>query len=209
MIRYQGISHPGITTMPRFVHWTDSGGSARPFQFGGGFQAPAGSIPENYHVTLRFIGDIDGLRPTKSLDAVSNQSKPSSGACRACRSFGGRKPRAVVASVCKPPLIELAGGTERLMQRVGPRSRGADNFTATYVDARLRGAVPNSPSLRSNQDLLADLPVGYRCLIFTKPIGYQSTGTYTPGASTGSTCLFLSSRAIPAAASIVDDCLTR
>jgi 2'-5' RNA ligase len=60
-------------------------------------------------------------------------------------SFGGRKPRAVVASIVPSrPLIELQAELERLMQRFGLDPEGR-KFTPHVTLARLRDA--------SNQDV--------------------------------------------------------
>lgn len=97
--------------------------------------------PDSYHVTLRFIGDID--------DALAGDIASLLGQVRrkcfdmrldGLSSFGGRKPRAVVASIAPSPLMtELQAEHERLMQRVGlePESR---KFTPHVTLARLRDA---------------------------------------------------------------------
>jgi 2'-5' RNA ligase len=94
---------------------------------------------ENYHITLRFIGDID--------DALANEVALILGQVRrACfdlrlgslTSFGGRKPRALVASVDpSPALTELQAEQERLMQRIGLEPEGR-KFTPHVTLARLR-----------------------------------------------------------------------
>ena len=70
------------------------------------------------------------------------------------QSFGGKKPRAVVASVVPSrPLIELQAELERLMQRLGLDPEGR-KFTPHVTLARLRDA--------SNQDVADYLSVrGY------------------------------------------------
>ena len=77
--------------------------------------------PENYHVTLRFIGDIDGVAANEIASLLFRiNRKPFEVALQGLSSFGGRKPRAVVASVVPSrPLIELQAELERLMQRFG------------------------------------------------------------------------------------------
>src|SRR5207302_6133134 len=69
-------------------------------------------------------------------------------------SFGGRRPRAVIAAVVPiSPLIELQAEHERLMQRVGLDPEGR-KFTPHVTLARLRDA--------SNQDVADYLSVrGY------------------------------------------------
>src|SRR6202790_2054138 len=78
--------------------------------------------PENYHVTLRFIGDIDGVAANEIASMLFRvTSKPFEVTLQGLSSFGGKKPRAVVASVVPSrPLIELQAELERLMQRFGP-----------------------------------------------------------------------------------------
>ena len=76
--------------------------------------------PENYHVTLRFIGDIDGTYANEIASMLFRVNrKPFEVRLQGLTSFGGRKPRAVVAAV-EPtrPLIELQAEHERLMQRL-------------------------------------------------------------------------------------------
>ena len=77
--------------------------------------------PENYHVTLRFIGDIDGVSANEIASMLFRVNrKPFEVKLQGLSSFGGKKPRAVVASV-EPsrPLIELQAELERMMQRIG------------------------------------------------------------------------------------------
>ncbi|QUS37500.1 RNA 2',3'-cyclic phosphodiesterase [Tardiphaga alba] len=97
--------------------------------------------PENYHVTLRFIGDIDGISANEIAQLMSRvERKPFDVTIRGLSSFGGNKPRAIVASV-EPsrPLLELQAELERLVRRcgVGPESR---KFTPHVTLARLRDA---------------------------------------------------------------------
>ncbi len=80
--------------------------------------------PENYHLTLRFIGDIDDVLAHEIAFMLSNVRR-SGFELRfdGLHSFGGRKPRAVVATVAPTPQIyELQAEQERLMQRVASRS---------------------------------------------------------------------------------------
>ena len=56
--------------------------------------------PENYHVTLRFIGDIDGVAANEIASLLFRVNrKPFDVALQGLSSFGGKKPRAVVASI--------------------------------------------------------------------------------------------------------------
>lgn len=111
--------------------------------------------PENYHLTLRFIGDIDGASASEIASVLLRVNrKPFEVTLRGLSSFGGKKPRAVVASV-EPsgPLVELQAELERLMQRCGLDPEGR-KFTPHVTLARLRDA--------SNQDVANYLSIrGY------------------------------------------------
>lgn len=96
---------------------------------------------ENYHITLRFIGDVDlatARAVAESLEDIRRDSfKVTLGGLDA---FGGDRPRAIVARVNPtPPLAELQAEQERLVRRVGmpPEPR---KFTPHVTLARLRGA---------------------------------------------------------------------
>src|SRR6476661_6054520 len=95
--------------------------------------------PENYHVTLRFIGDIDGVAANEIASMLFRVNrKPFDVTLQGLSSFGGKKPRAVVASVVPSrPLIELQAELERLMQRIGLDPEGR-KFTPHVTLARLR-----------------------------------------------------------------------
>src|ERR1700740_3499432 len=98
--------------------------------------------PENYHVTLRFIGDIDGIWANEIASMLFRVNrKPFEVKLQGLSSFGGRKPRAVVASV-EPsrPLIELQAELERMMQRMGLDPEGR-KFTPHVTLARLPDAA--------------------------------------------------------------------
>jgi RNA 2',3'-cyclic 3'-phosphodiesterase len=95
--------------------------------------------PENYHLTLRFIGDID--------DSLAHEIAGMLGRVRrgafelrldGLTSFGGRKPRALVATVgANPALMELQAENERILQRLGLEPEGR-KYTPHVTLARLR-----------------------------------------------------------------------
>ena len=95
--------------------------------------------PDNYHMTLRFIGDVDDVLAGE-IASLLGQVRRRGFELRldGLSSFGGRKPRAVVASV-KPSqsVMELQAEHERLMQRVGLEPEGR-KFTPHITLARLR-----------------------------------------------------------------------
>ncbi len=96
---------------------------------------------ENYHLTLRFIGDIDDSTADE-VDAMLRQirRKPFTVTLEGLDFFGGDKPRAIVAKAQpSPPLVELQAEQERLMRRIGipPEPR---RFVPHVTLARLRQA---------------------------------------------------------------------
>src|SRR6201985_465805 len=109
--------------------------------------------PENYHVTLRFIGDIDGMSANEIASILFRiNRKPFDVTVQGLSSFGGRKPRAVVANIVpSKPLIELQAELERMMQRIG-LDPGGRKFTPHVTLARLHDAsswdVADSLSVR-------------------------------------------------------------
>jgi 2'-5' RNA ligase len=87
----------------------------------GGLPGARWVAPENYHLTLRFIGDIDDSLAAEIADLLDKVERPAFDLqIDGLDSFGGNKPRAVVAAV--PPvahLVELQADHERIMQRIG------------------------------------------------------------------------------------------
>jgi RNA 2',3'-cyclic 3'-phosphodiesterase len=95
--------------------------------------------PENYHLTLRFIGDVDD---TVAHEVASLLGRVKRGAfdlhLDGLTSFGGRKPRAVVANVSPAQaLLDVQAEQERLMQRIGLEPEGR-KYTPHVTLARLR-----------------------------------------------------------------------
>jgi 2'-5' RNA ligase len=96
---------------------------------------------ENYHLTLRFIGDIDERTAADVYSALERVRRPPlSVKLDGLSTFGGDKPRAIVAKAkAEAPLIELQAEHERLMRRIGipPEPR---KFVPHITLARLRAA---------------------------------------------------------------------
>jgi RNA 2',3'-cyclic 3'-phosphodiesterase len=133
----------GVLTMPRLFT-----GLEIPAEVGqtlsslrGGLPGARWIDPENYHVTLRFIGDIDGISANEIASLlVRVNRKPFEVTVQGLSSFGGRKPRAVVANIAPSrPLIELQAELERLMQRIGLDPEGR-KFVPHVTLARLHDA---------------------------------------------------------------------
>jgi RNA 2',3'-cyclic 3'-phosphodiesterase len=95
--------------------------------------------PGNYHLTLRFIGDVDDATAHEVAFMLSRVKRGSFDLhMEGLTSFGGRKPRAVVASVAPAQaLIDVQAEQERLMQRIGLEPEGR-KFTPHVTLARLR-----------------------------------------------------------------------
>ena len=94
---------------------------------------------ENYHITLRFIGDVDD-DIVQEIAWLLGKVRRKNFELRldGVQSFGGRKPRAVVATAApSQPLMELQAEHERLMQRVGFEPEGR-KYTPHVTLARLR-----------------------------------------------------------------------
>ena len=101
--------------------------------------------PENYHLTLRFIGDIDDALARDIAGLLGRvQRRPFEMRLDGLTSFGGRKPRAVVAAADaeSPPLIELQAEQERLLQRLGLEPEGRKYHAACHAGAAARILKP-------------------------------------------------------------------
>lgn len=93
--------------------------------------------PENYHLTLRFIGDVDGAM-AREIDVMLGQVRRASFELTldGLAAFGGRKPRAVYAAVKPiPALLELQAEHERLCRWLGQEAER--KFTPHVTLARL------------------------------------------------------------------------
>jgi 2'-5' RNA ligase len=132
--------------------------------------------PENYHITLRFIGDVD--------DSIAHEVASMLGKVRRTefelrfdhlKSFGGRRPRAIVAALGQTrALMDLQAEHERLMQRVGLEPEGR-KYTPHVTLARLRDS-----SSRQVADYLAT-----RALLQPLPFKVSRFVLFSSRASTG------------------------
>ena len=113
-------------------------------RYRGGLPGARWVEPDNYHVTLRFIGDIDDAL-ARDVFSVLGQGKRRAAVTVSLdrlASFGGDRPRALFARVePTPDLQELQAEQERLMRRVGlpPEKR---KFTPHVTLARMRDTSP-------------------------------------------------------------------
>ncbi|OJG01285.1 2'-5' RNA ligase [Rhizobium sp. 58] len=96
---------------------------------------------ENYHITLRFIGDVDNRTADEIIDRLDRIERPEFQLrLTGMGAFGSKKPHSVFAGVSPPPEIyALQAEIERICQRLGlpadPRK-----FTPHVTLARLRSS---------------------------------------------------------------------
>lgn len=98
--------------------------------------------PGDFHITLRFIGDVGRRDAHMIVDALSSRSWPAPTVqLGELKAFGNSRPSSIYASVREnEPLIRLAAAQDRLMQRLGlPPDRR--RFTPHVTIARLRGGT--------------------------------------------------------------------
>jgi RNA 2',3'-cyclic 3'-phosphodiesterase len=97
--------------------------------------------PEDYHITLRFIGDVDARAASDIAETLGGIGRPRAPVrFEGLSSFGGAKPRAIIARVrAERALVDLQAEQERRLRRVGlePETR---KFLPHVTLARLRGA---------------------------------------------------------------------
>ncbi|MFB2551392.1 RNA 2',3'-cyclic phosphodiesterase [Ensifer soli] len=96
---------------------------------------------ENYHITLRFIGDVDGRTADEVVDRLDRIERPEFPLqLNGIGAFGSKKPHSVWAGVsAHPEIFALQAEIERICQRLGlaPDPR---KFTPHVTLARLRAS---------------------------------------------------------------------
>ena len=106
----------------------------------GGLPAARWIDQENYHVTLRFIGNVDDRTADDIAESLDQVSRPGFAMeLNGLGSFGSRRPRSVWAGVTLTrELSDLQAELERRIQRIGlePERR---KFAPHVTLARLRG----------------------------------------------------------------------
>ena len=141
--------------------------------------------PEDYHVTLRFIGDIDARAAEEIVETLGDIRRPKALVrFEALSWFGGDKPRAIVAKVkADPALTGLQAEQERRLRRIGlePETR---KFIPHVTLARLRGvrqaAVADYLAARGGQ--LAEVFTAERFVLYSARDG-TGGGPYVVEAS--------------------------
>lgn len=109
----------------------------------GGLPGARWMEPADYHITLRFIGDIDEATARDIDEALADiHRRAFDVTIEGLDSFGGARPRAIIARVAPTALLlELQADHERRCRRAGlaPETR---KFTPHITLARLREASP-------------------------------------------------------------------
>ncbi|RYE09330.1 MAG: RNA 2',3'-cyclic phosphodiesterase [Hyphomicrobiales bacterium] len=107
----------------------------------GGLSGARWIDPENYHITLRFIGDVDNHVADEVSYELDRLSFSESFRLKLSHlgTFGGDKPRALYAGVENNEALQrLQASHERVLRRVGLES-DARKFVPHVSLARLRG----------------------------------------------------------------------
>ncbi|MDZ4790402.1 MAG: RNA 2',3'-cyclic phosphodiesterase [Hyphomicrobiales bacterium] len=97
--------------------------------------------PANYHITLRFVGDVNDIEATDFADAlVDIEAESFEVEISGLGSFGGHKPRSIWAGVklCEP-LLRLQKLNEKAARRAGLDPE-PQNYAPHITLARLRYA---------------------------------------------------------------------
>ncbi len=96
---------------------------------------------ENYHITLRFIGDVDGRTADEIVERLDRIDRPEFQIrLDGIGSFGSKKPHSVWAGVSpSPEMYALQAELERICQRIGlpPDPR---KFTPHVTLARMKSS---------------------------------------------------------------------
>ena len=112
-------------------------------QLRGGIAGARWVEPQNYHITLRFIGDVDPRQARETAETLEEiRRPPMTVEFEGMSWFGADKPRAIVAKIKPTPaLVELQGEHERRLRRIGlqPETR---KYAPHVTLARLHRAAP-------------------------------------------------------------------
>ncbi len=126
--------------------------------------------PEDYHVTLRFVGDVDRGVARDIAETLGDIRRPEAPVrFEGLSWFGGERPRAIVAKVKpEPALMDLQAEQERRLRRIGvePETR---KYTPHVTLARLRSATQRviADYLAERGVLIAELFTAERFVLFS------------------------------------------
>ena len=105
----------------------------------GGLPSARWIDPENYHITLRFIGDIDARLADEIVAALDRVDRTRfTVQLKGIGAFGSKKPHSIYAGVeASPALDELQNEIDRILRRLG-LSPDQRKFVPHVTLARLR-----------------------------------------------------------------------
>jgi RNA 2',3'-cyclic 3'-phosphodiesterase len=114
---------------------------------------------QNYHITLRFIGDVDHRQADDLAEALDQLSAPPlTLSVHGLSVFGSKKPHALIALMDQlPHLSELHFSMERLCQRLG-LAADARKFVPHITLARLKNTKPEEAAFYLSQHGLVTVP---------------------------------------------------
>lgn len=109
----------------------------------GGLPGARWADMENYHITLRFIGDVEGHMADEVANALDRVRRSAFAlTLSGVGSFGSKKPRTIWAGVSAPPdLAALQAEIDRICQRLGVPS-DPRKFVPHVTLARLHNPSP-------------------------------------------------------------------
>ncbi len=128
--------------------------------------------PDDYHLTLRFIGDVDRRMANDIAEALQEiRAAPLTVELTELAVFGADRPRALVARVkAEPALVDLQADHEMLMRRLGLPAE-TRKFTPHVTLAHLRGvrAADVTPYLSAHGPLRLAMTVASFALLSARP----------------------------------------
>ena len=119
--------------------------------------------PEDYHITLRFIGDVDPRAAHDIAETLNDIRRPQASVrFEGLSWFGGDKPRAIVARVkAEPALMDLQAEQERRLQ--APRHSARDAEIPAARDAGAPARCPPGRGRRLSRLTRSAAGRGLRC----------------------------------------------
>jgi RNA 2',3'-cyclic 3'-phosphodiesterase len=131
---------------------------------------------ENYHLTLRFFGDVEGHVADEIANALDRVHRPAfTISLSGVGAFGGKKPHALWAGVsASPDLFALQAEIERKCQRLG-LSADPRKFVPHVTIARLKNVSPGEvAAYLSSRGNFSSMP--FRVTRFVLMSARESTG---------------------------------
>jgi RNA 2',3'-cyclic 3'-phosphodiesterase len=137
---------------------------------------------EQLHLTLRFIGEVDGRDAAGIDDMLLAISAPRfTLALHGVGEFGGKHPHALWAGVREPePVVHLARKIDTALQRLGHPAE-TRKFTPHVTLARLRATPPgNVLDYLTDHALYSSTPFDVREFILYSSVLTSDGSIYTP-----------------------------